>query len=840
MMGTSTPDRAAEALHCIPCPHGRDEWVKTLMACKAAGVDEDTARAWSEGGDNYNARSFADTWRSIKEGGGITDATLFHQAREHGWQGQAPDADELARMRQAAAQRAEQEAQRTAERRARAAVAAANLWKAGRSASGHPYLASKGVQAVDTLKQLDAVDFERIAGYAPASGGSALQGPLLLAPIMAAGKLSSVEAIDAQGRKHALSGGAKAGGYWLTGKLEGAQTLLLGEGVATALSASQCAQAVAAAAFSNTNLKAVALALKKRCPAARLVLLADLDKATGQPDAKAVEAANEAGAMLAVPLFQGERPGWAKDFNDLHQIEGPEAVRRCIEAACQPEQAQSEGWQEWEEPAELPNDLPPVAAFEADLLPEALRGFVLDIAKRMQCPPDYPAAGLLVALSSVIGARNVVAPKQRDDWRVVPNLWGMIVGRPGVMKSPALMQSLKLLEGMEATAREQQEAAHQAWQTDCQIAEMTQTANRKKACKLVDEGKEAQARELLMSVAMPEEPAMRRYVVSDTSVEKLGELLAQNPWGLLAYRDELDGMVCGFDKQGQEGSRSFYLQAYDGNQGWTVDRIGRGTRHIKRVCLSMLGAIQPGKLHGYVRAAVSGGASDDGLLQRFGMLVWPDVPHGFEYVDAWPDAHHKQAARDVFERLANLQPASEDEPVVWHFSPAAQQLYIHWVTGFEKELRSGSLHPALESHLAKYRKLGPALALLFALIDTPDSEGNLIHERELGRALDWLEYLRTHARRLYAAAVTPETTGARQLLEKIKEGRLNDGFTPRQVAVKHWAGLDTAEAVRKAAGLLADYGWLRRGVIKSGDAMGRGRPSERYAIYPGLLKGGAA
>ncbi len=73
-------------------------------------------------------------------------------------------------------------------------------------------------------------------------------------------------------------------------------------------------------------------------------------------------------------------------------------------------------------------------AFDPEMLPEALRPWVMDIANRMQCPTDFPAVGALVALSSLIGARAVVAPKARDDWRVVPNLWGMIVGRPAVMK----------------------------------------------------------------------------------------------------------------------------------------------------------------------------------------------------------------------------------------------------------------------------------------------------------------------------------------------------------------------------------------------------------------------
>ena len=171
-------------------------------------------------------------------------------------------------------------------------------------------------------------------------------------------------------------------------------------------------------------------------------------------------------------------------------------------------------------------------------------------------------------------------------------------------------------------------------------------------------------------------------------------------------------------------------------------------------------------------------------------------------------------------------------------------MFVEWLVPFEIELRGDELHPAMVSHLAKYRKLVPALALVFAMIDTPDS-GGLIHERELARALEWGEYLRTHADRLYSAAVRPDTHGAKQLLSKIRGGHLrvdmaiSKWFTPRDVANKGWAGLGSTDAVYKAADLLAGYGWLEKDVVTSKDALGRGRPSVRYWIHPKLLKGGA-
>jgi putative DNA primase/helicase len=204
-----------------------------------------------------------------------------------------------------------------------------------------------------------------------------------------------------------------------------------------------------------------------------------------------------------------------------------------------------------------------------------------------------------------------------------------------------------------------------------------------------------------------------------------------------------------------------------------------------------------------------------------------------------PDAAAKDAAWTVFERLAKLQPVSETAPQVWRFDDAAQAVFVEWLLRFEEEIRGDELHPALVSHLSKYRKLIPALALLFALIDTPENDG-VIHEAEIKRALAMGQYLRSHAERLYAAAVMPETANAANLLGKIKAGKLTssdgvllDTFTPRQVALKGWSGLNKPNNVRNAAELLTDFDFLRFESLES-SASG-GRPSERYSINPALL-----
>jgi putative DNA primase/helicase len=669
--------------------------------------------------------------------------------------------------------------------------------------------------------------------------GVRCDGVRLLIPMRdTSGAVQSLQTITPDGDKRFHSGGKVTGCYFGIGKPDG--LVIVCEGFATGASIRECTGHAVAVAFNAGNLQPVAVALHSKYPAVEIIIAADDDHLTpGNPGmTKARAAAQAVGGFLAVPSFPADRPDKATDFNDLHQLAGVGAVRGCIEAAAACGRA---GAGDWPEPSPLPNALPPVDAFDAELLPVALRAWVMDIAHRMQCPADFPAVAALVALSSLIGARAVIQPKARDDWQVVPNLWGAVVGRPGVKKSPALGEALKPLHRLQAAEFELKKAAHEAWALDCKVAEMQTDSNERKA-KVLASKDPAAARALLEPVDAPAEPKARSYIENDATVEALGVVMNENPWGLLAYRDELYGLLTALDKQGQEGSRAFYLQSYDGNQGYKFTRIMRGITYIPRVCLAMIGGIQPGRIQEYVRGAVAGGSADDGLLQRFGLTVWPDVTGEYVHVDQWPDTPAKQTAWAVFERLAALEPASDTDPVIWRFTLAAQEIFVEWLVPFETEIRGDAFHPAMVSHLAKYRKLIPALALVFALIDTPES-GGVIHEDELIRALAWGEYLRSHANRLYAAAVMPETTDAASLLAKIKAGKLTDTdgvmlerFTPRQIAVKGWAGLGTPEAVRKAADLLADYDWLRKYMTPPG-ATG-GRPSERYTINPAAMKGG--
>jgi Protein of unknown function (DUF3987) len=105
----------------------------------------------------------------------------------------------------------------------------------------------------------------------------------------------------------------------------------------------------------------------------------------------------------------------------------------------------------------------PVETFDLELLPTTIAPWVADISERMQCPPDFVGIPAVVALGSVVGRRIGVRPQRHTDWLEVSNMWGCIVGRPGMMKSPALGEALKPLYRLEAEARRSNDEARKAY-----------------------------------------------------------------------------------------------------------------------------------------------------------------------------------------------------------------------------------------------------------------------------------------------------------------------------------------------------------------------------------------
>lgn len=109
---------------------------------------------------------------------------------------------------------------------------------------------------------------------------SQLAGACLVVPVLrGTGKRASLQFIDGEGRKRFLPGGEKKGCYFPIPARDGSKAgpLLIGEGIATVLSACMATGHAGLVAFDAGNLEAVAKVARETYPERELVLLADND-----------------------------------------------------------------------------------------------------------------------------------------------------------------------------------------------------------------------------------------------------------------------------------------------------------------------------------------------------------------------------------------------------------------------------------------------------------------------------------------------------------------------------------------------------------------------------------
>lgn len=340
-----TPELVRAALAAIPADVDRDTWVRLGMAIKAELGDAgfEWWDTWSQGSQAYSATDARDVWRSIKAGGRVKGGTLFGLAKDHGFrfpEVEAPASPQALAKAQAEAQRLaaersardEAEAQRYRERADQAAKNAREVWAAASEQGQSPYLARKGVGA-------HGVRF-------------AANGDLLVPLVDAAGELVNVQRIasqpptDEQARaglteKRFLPGGRKKGMCHLLDDANGANSILLAEGYATAASLYEATGLPVAVAFDAGNLVHVARELRAAHPLALLLVCADDDRATEARSGKnpgrdgaatAARAVAKDGAPAGMVWPEG-LPDGASDFNDLHQHAGLDAVRHQVMAA---------------------------------------------------------------------------------------------------------------------------------------------------------------------------------------------------------------------------------------------------------------------------------------------------------------------------------------------------------------------------------------------------------------------------------------------------------------------------------------------------------------------------
>jgi len=301
-------DRARAALHSIPPDLARAEWHAIGRAAIAAGLGIDDLDAWSAPAENYKGRRDIEAaFRTIKPEGGTGAGTLFHQARQYGYNGteSAGPTQHINHPPKTPYRPAKQAA----------SVSPAEIWERCVPADhADAYIDRKrgnpdGMRVYPATAAPLVIRGQNVGGY-------------LALPCWDGAELQTLQFIPPNGGdKLNLPGASFNAGFFTVGEITDRAYIV--EGIGQAWAAHTATGAAAVVCFGAGRMATVAKALKAKHPAARLVIVPDKGK---EADAEKIAAA-VSGQWVAMPA---DKPG-NYDANDYAAEHGSEALAALLE-----------------------------------------------------------------------------------------------------------------------------------------------------------------------------------------------------------------------------------------------------------------------------------------------------------------------------------------------------------------------------------------------------------------------------------------------------------------------------------------------------------------------------
>ena len=405
-----------------------------------------------------------------------------------------------------------------------------------------------------------------------------------------------------------------------------------------------------------------------------------------------------------------------------------------------------------------PEPPPEYQPWPIDTLPEPLRSLAIEGAESLQCDPVLVVLPMLSTISAAIGnAQHLTA---KEGWHVPPMLWTLFIAESGSVKTPAMKLAKRPLEDIEHNACTLFD------RLDAEFVEADEVYQEElKAWKKKREGERP---------AAPEPPHPSRYIVKDTTLAGLVEILRDNPRGLLIPTDELAGWFGSFNRHDKGGGDAQQWISIYSAEAISVDRKGsrnlRGVmRPIKvyRPFVALTGAIQPGLWP----SVMTSEHQASGMAARF-LMAWPPR-RSKQWSDATVSASTAKRYSALIEQMVVLEHETTDSgnyrPKFIGMDAGAKRLYHSWYNkhNLDHVDRFGSLAAAS----AKIEEIPLRVGLILHCVRfaTGDCKFDRVDADTMQAAITIADWHMDEAERIYGIMATEAATRPqRELADWIK------------------------------------------------------------------------
>lgn len=378
--------------------------------------------------------------------------------------------------------------------------------------------------------------------------------------------------------------------------------------------------------------------------------------------------------------------------------------------------------------------------FPIDVFPGPLQTYAMSIARMIGCPVDFPACAMLVVAATCLGNSRAIALKRR--WVESARFYMAIVADPSEGKSPALDPVCRPI-------RQLQLKCEQEYERDMVAHEESTGA--------IDSWKRGQRRKGTPYVSPPEhadKPTFRHWFTTNSTVEKLGVMLKENPRGLVMIQDELVSWITGLNqyKAGGKGNdRQFFLSAWSGSHVKVDRKSDDGSISVPSPFLNVLGGIQPDMLNSICDEK----GRRDGFVERI-LFSFPEPLPYAKWNDADVDEQAEAVWIRVCDQLASLQMQSRDDgrqrPELVHLAPEAKARWVEW---FDAHADDATDRDDLKGTWAKYKSHTARLALTIHFLRLAYGEiaSETVDPISVMSAVQLTEYFKTHAAKVHERMV---------------------------------------------------------------------------------------
>ena len=328
--------------------------------------------------------------------------------------------------------------------------------------------------------------------------------------------------------------------------------------------------------------------------------------------------------------------------------------------------------------------------------PVKIQDMILVLSRQENYSIEYMMASLLVAMSTAIG--NAVNIRIRGGWISNSALYMILVGRPGMGKTPPLDFAFRPIRKHDAQAVKQFKL------------EMEQYNN------LIESNKGKKEN----TTPLPNKPILRRAIISDFTPEALMRALDDNQRGIVVYVDEIMGMFNAVNQYSRGQLIEQLLTAFSGKP-LDISRCSMPVPiHIEYPFINIVGTMQTTRIHELIEK----GYKENGLLDRI-IFVYPSSKEIADWQldeDSSFATFEKYSAmrESIIDKVVSL-PFAENESGgntqnILDFSSEAKAYFTNWRNNAIRAVNQIQDDGLVDSRVIKAPMITARLALILQIL----------------------------------------------------------------------------------------------------------------------------